>query len=117
MHDDVSDAALVDRVLHGEVDAYAALIERFQGAAVRLASLVTRDAAEAEDVAQNAFIKAYYALDRFRPGASFRPWLLRIVVNEARKLTLGNTAARGGAVAFRGGRTGRHGRPTETSAP
>jgi RNA polymerase sigma-70 factor (ECF subfamily) len=84
VQDDVSDAALVDSVRHGDVDAYATLVERYQSAAVRLASLVTRDAAEAEDVAQNAFIKAYYALDRFRPGASFRPWLLRIVVNEAR---------------------------------
>jgi RNA polymerase sigma factor (sigma-70 family) len=84
VQDEVSDAGLVDRVRQGDVDAYATLVERYQSAAVRLASLVTRDAAEAEDVAQNAFIKAYYALDRFRPGASFRPWLLRIVVNEAR---------------------------------
>lgn len=41
----------------------------------------TRDA---EEVAQEAFVKAYYALPRFRPGAPFRPWLLRIVANEAR---------------------------------
>ena len=85
VQDDVSDDVLVERVRHdGDVGAYAHLVERYQASAVRLASLVTRDAAEAEDVAQEAFIKAFYALDRFRPGASFRPWLLRIVANEAR---------------------------------
>ncbi len=85
MRDDGSDAALVERVRRdGDVDAYAVLIDRYQATAVRLASLVTREPAEAEDVAQEAFIKAFYALDRFRPGASFRPWLLRIVANEAR---------------------------------
>lgn len=41
-------------------------------------------AADADEVAQEAFVKAYYALPRFRPGAPFRPWLLRIVANEAR---------------------------------
>jgi RNA polymerase sigma-70 factor (ECF subfamily) len=46
--------------------------------------LITRSAAEAEDAAQDAFIKAYYALDRFHAGAPFRPWLLRIAANEAR---------------------------------
>src|SRR5205814_6510332 len=40
--------------------------------------------ADAEDAAQEAFVKAYYALPRFRPGAPFRPWLLRITANEAR---------------------------------
>jgi RNA polymerase sigma-70 factor (ECF subfamily) len=40
--------------------------------------------ADADDVAQDAFTKAFYALDRFRAGAPFRPWLLRIVANEAR---------------------------------
>ena len=41
---------------------------------------------DAEDVVQEAFVKAYAALDRFRPGAPFRPWLLRIVANEARNV-------------------------------
>src|SRR5579862_1700973 len=52
--------------------------------AVGLAAVVLRGARDAEDVAQEAFLKAYYALDRFRPGASFRAWLTQIVVNEAR---------------------------------
>ena len=51
---------------------------------MRTAYLACGDAAEAEDAAQEAFVKAHAALGRFRPGAPFRPWLLRIVVNEAR---------------------------------
>ncbi|HEX2186328.1 MAG TPA: sigma factor, partial [Chloroflexota bacterium] len=56
----------------------------YQEVAFRTAYLLTGDGAEAEDAAQEAFIKAYYALGRFRPGAPFRPWLLQIVANEAR---------------------------------
>ncbi len=52
--------------------------------AYRTAYLITGSAAEAEDAAQDAFVKAWRALRRFRPGAEFRPWLLRIVANEAR---------------------------------
>jgi RNA polymerase sigma factor (sigma-70 family) len=58
-------------------------VQRYQGLAHRVAYLVTREAAEAEDAAQEAFVKAYYALGRFRSGASFKPWLLKIVTNEA----------------------------------
>ena len=59
-------------------------MQRYQEIAFRTAYLVTGEAAEAEDAAQEAFVKAYYALPRFRSGAPFRPWLLRIVTNEAR---------------------------------
>ncbi len=55
-----------------------------QEIAFRTAYLVLGDAAEAQDAAQEAFVKAYRALDRFREGAAFRPWLLRIVANTAR---------------------------------
>ena len=55
-----------------------------QGIAVRVAYLVAGDRGDAEDAAQEAFVKAYRALGRFRAGAPFRPWLLRIVANEAR---------------------------------
>ena len=55
-----------------------------QEIAFRTAYLIAGDPAEAEDAAQEAFVKAYYALSRFRPGAPFRPWLLRIAANEAR---------------------------------
>jgi RNA polymerase sigma-70 factor (ECF subfamily) len=52
--------------------------------AFRTAYLITGSAAEAEDAAQEAFVKAWRALWRFRSGAEFRPWLLKIVANEAR---------------------------------
>lgn len=52
--------------------------------AFRVAYLITGSAADAEDVAQDAFFKAYRSLHRFRAGAPVRPWLLRIVANEAR---------------------------------
>jgi RNA polymerase sigma factor (sigma-70 family) len=58
-------------------------VRRHQGIAVRTAYVVA-GAADAEDVAQAAFLKAYLALGRFRRGAPFRPWLLRIVANEAK---------------------------------
>jgi RNA polymerase sigma-70 factor, ECF subfamily len=79
-----SDDALVERARHGHAVAYEALVKRHQETAFRVAYLVLGDAAEAEDAAQEAFIKAYYALHRFRPGAAFRPWLLEIVANQAR---------------------------------
>ena len=77
------DAVLVERSRDGDQDAYAELVTRYQAIAARTAYVITGTAADAEDVAQDAFVKAYYALDRFRPGAPFRPWLLRIVANEA----------------------------------
>ena len=80
----LEDAELVDLARDGDVHAYEMLVSRYQGIAYRVAWLVARQAGEAEDAVQEAFVKAYYALPRFRPGAPFRPWLLRIVANEAR---------------------------------
>lgn len=60
-------------------------MRRYQGVAFRVAYLVTEDAGEAEEAIQEAFVNAYRALGRFRSGAPFKPWLLRIVTNEARK--------------------------------
>lgn len=59
-------------------------MRQYQDLAFRTAYVITGDAGEAEDAAQTAFVKAYFALDRFRAGAPFRPWLLQIVANEAR---------------------------------
>src|SRR4051812_12861306 len=56
----------------------------YQQLAFRTAYLVTGSAVDAEEAAQDAFVKAFGALGRFRRGAPFRPWLLQIVVNEAR---------------------------------
>lgn len=80
----LDDSALVERAKHGDVNAYEALVQQYQELAFRVAYHVTANAADAEDAAQEAFVNAYYALGRFRPGAPFRPWLLRIVANEAR---------------------------------
>jgi len=80
----LDDVALVERARHGDVNAYEALVQQYQQLAFRVAYQVTGDAAEAEDAAQEAFVNAYYALGRFRAGAPFRPWLCRIVANEAR---------------------------------
>lgn len=77
------DALLVQRSREGDRDAYAELVTRYEGVAARTAYVITGDHDDAEDVAQEAFVKAFYALDRFRPSAPFRPWLLRIVANEA----------------------------------
>lgn len=59
-------------------------MRRYQELAFRVAFVITGDAAEAEDAAQEAFVKAFYALARFKSDLPFRPWLLRIVANEAR---------------------------------
>jgi RNA polymerase sigma-70 factor (ECF subfamily) len=59
-------------------------VRHYQDLAFRTAYLITRSSADAEDAAQDAFIKAFYALNRFHTGAPFRPWLLRIAANEAR---------------------------------
>ena len=56
----------------------------YQGIAFRIAYLVVGNAAEAEDAAQEGFVKAFRALGRFRSGEPLRPWLLKIVANEAR---------------------------------
>jgi RNA polymerase sigma factor (sigma-70 family) len=80
------DTELVGRARRGEVSAYEELVRRYQGIAHRVAYLVTGDPAEAEDAAQQAFVKAYRALDRFDVERAFRPWLLRIVANEATNL-------------------------------
>ncbi len=75
---------MIDAARAGDEGAYAALIRRYSDLAFRAAYLVTRNSADAEDACQEAFAKAYRALLRFRVGAPFRPWLLRIVTNEAR---------------------------------
>jgi RNA polymerase sigma factor (sigma-70 family) len=80
----LDDPELVERARRGDVGAYEELVRRHQALAVRTAYVVSGSGADAEDLAQSAFLKAYLALGRFREGAPFRPWLLRIVVNEAK---------------------------------
>jgi len=78
------EATLIERAREGDAAAYGQLVERHQEVAFRIAYLITRSALDAEDATQAGFLKAYAALGRFRTGAPLRPWLLRIVANEAR---------------------------------
>lgn len=80
----LADDDLVARAQRGDTHAYGALVEEHQTIAFRTAYLITGSSADAEDAVQEAFVKAYRALGRFRRGAPFRPWLLAIVANEAR---------------------------------
>ena len=80
----LDESALVERARAGDSSAFEHLVLRYQDIAVRTAYVVLGSAGEAEDAAQEGFVKAYLALGRFRAGAPFRPWLLQIVVNEAR---------------------------------
>jgi RNA polymerase sigma factor (sigma-70 family) len=75
---------LVARARRGDLDAYEEIVRTHQTIAFRTAWVITGSAADAEEAAQDAFVKAYGALSRFRAGAPFRPWLLTIVANEAR---------------------------------
>ena len=78
------EAQLVARAKRGELDAYEDIVRLHETIAFRTAWVITRSAADAEEAAQDAFVKAHAALGRFREGAPFRPWLLAIVANEAR---------------------------------
>jgi RNA polymerase sigma factor (sigma-70 family) len=77
------DAALATRARRGDERAFEELVRMYQGLAYRTAFLLTGTAADAEDAAQDGFVKAWKALPSFRPGSPFKPWLLRIVANEA----------------------------------
>ena len=83
-----ADAAIIARVRAGDREAYAELVRRHAPVALRTAALLGAGP-DAEDVVQEAFVKAYSQLDRFREGAPFRPWFLRIVTNESRNLHRG----------------------------
>jgi RNA polymerase sigma-70 factor (ECF subfamily) len=80
----MTDAELVAAARAGDDSAWEALIRAHEAAAFRLAYLLLGDADDAADVAQEAFIRAYRALDRFDASRPMRPWLLRITANLAR---------------------------------
>jgi RNA polymerase sigma-70 factor (ECF subfamily) len=78
------DQLLVERAQRGEKHAFELLVAKYQRKLVRLISRIVRDPAEVEDVAQEAFIKAYRALPQFRGESAFYTWLYRIGVNTAK---------------------------------
>jgi RNA polymerase sigma-70 factor (ECF subfamily) len=83
------EAELVARAKRGELDAYEEIVRLHQTIAFRTAWMITRSSADAEEAAQDGFVKAHAALPRFRAGSPFRPWLLAIVANEARNRVRG----------------------------
>ena len=76
------DAALVRRTTLGELAAFEALVDRHRAVVVRVAAAIV-GSDDAEDVSQDAFLRAFHRLERFRGDAPFRSWLLRIAHNAA----------------------------------
>ncbi len=79
-----SDGLLVERVQAGERQAFDLLVSKYQRRLMRLVSRIVHDPAEAEDVVQESFIKAYRALRHFRGDSAFYTWLYRIGINTAK---------------------------------
>src|SRR5471030_2809411 len=84
MSADVSDLSLVRRVQSGDKGAFDALVLKYQHKVTKLVMRYVRNPAEAEDIAQEAFIKAYRALPQFRGDSAFYTWLYRIAINTAK---------------------------------
>ena len=84
MEPDISDQILVERVKSGDKKAFDALVIKYQGRILNLISRFVHNPYDASDVAQEAFIKAYRALPKFRGDSAFYTWLYRIAVNTAK---------------------------------
>ena len=84
---DTSDAAVVRRVLNGDVEAYSILVERYFDHYVRFAIHLVGNREDAEEVVQDTFLRAYRALARYEERERFGAWLLRILVNRARTVS------------------------------
>src|SRR6201985_2606075 len=84
MSADMTDLSLVRRVQRGDKGAFDALVLKYQHKLVKLVMRYVRNPAEAEDIAQEAFIKAYRALPQFRGDSAFYTWLYRIAINTAK---------------------------------
>ncbi len=84
MVEDPTDQDLVERVQGGDKTAFDLLVRKYQHRVVKLVMRYLRDPADAEDVTQEAFIKAYRALPQFRGESAFYTWLYRIAINTAK---------------------------------
>jgi RNA polymerase sigma factor (sigma-70 family) len=80
----LDETELVEQARRGDLAAWETIVRAYQGIAFRTAYLLGGSAADAEEAVQDGFVKAYRALGRFRRGAPLKPWLLRIVANEAK---------------------------------
>lgn len=79
-----ADQLLVERVQRGDKTAFDALVRKYQHKIVKLVSRYVYEPAEAQDIAQETFIKAYRALPRFRGDSAFYTWIYRIAINTAK---------------------------------
>ena len=80
------DAAIVRRVLAGDVEAFTSLVDRWQGPLVNLAYRYCRDRAIAEDMAQEAFLKIYRGLPRWRQDSRLSTWMFAVAINQYRSM-------------------------------
>ena len=78
------EAEAINAVLHGDIERYAELVDRYQAPALRLAFSFLRNYEDAKDVSQEAFVSAYQSLNRFHGRAKFSTWLYRIIVNKCK---------------------------------
>jgi RNA polymerase sigma-70 factor (ECF subfamily) len=79
--DDPSEARVIARVQDGDAEAYDTIVSKYLRRVVAIAFGIVRNAQDAEDLAQEAFVKAYQSIGRFRSGEPFGPWIYRIVTN------------------------------------
>ncbi|NKC13396.1 MAG: RNA polymerase sigma factor RpoE [Gammaproteobacteria bacterium] len=79
-----ADRALVERVRQGDRRAFDLLVLKYQGRIIKLVGRYVHDSSDAQDVAQEAFLKAYRALPRFRGDSAFYTWIYRIAINTAK---------------------------------
>jgi RNA polymerase sigma-70 factor (ECF subfamily) len=79
-----TDAALVQRVLEGDVESFAVLVDRHHERCLRIALRLLGNGEDAEETVQDAFVRAYRALGRYEEREQFSPWLTRILVNRCR---------------------------------
>ena len=100
----LGEGELVLRAQRGDERAFEELVRAHQEVAFRVAYLIAGTVGEAEDAVQDGLVKAWRALGRFRAGAPLRPWLLRIVANEARNRR--RSAGRRAALVLRAEREG-----------
>ncbi len=108
----LTEQELIERAREGDGSAYATLVRDHEETAFRIAYVICGNAADAEEAAQDAFVKAFRALGRFRSGEPLRPWLLVIVANEARNRR--RSAGRRTALVLR---AAGEGRPSGEAAP
>jgi RNA polymerase sigma-70 factor, ECF subfamily len=91
------DVALVEKVRSGDISAYDTLVRKYERQIFRIAQHITQNREDAEDVTQDAFLKAYQKLDQFQGNSKFYTWLVRIAVNESlmrlRKRRTGSTVS------------------------